>query len=79
MESFRARPPSQDLGPAKTKKKADVLSDAVGYIHQSEVDMRHLSDEVNRLNHRIRLLEKLVKCEDCPLVKQMSMMHIQAT
>jgi Helix-loop-helix DNA-binding domain len=44
------------------RKKSDLLHDAVSYIHQSEVDLRHLSDEVKRLNDRVRLLETLVKC-----------------
>jgi hypothetical protein len=54
-----------------------VLHEAVSYIHHSEVDLTHLSDEVKRLSDRIRLLEKLVKCEDYPLVKQMSMVRLQ--
>jgi Helix-loop-helix DNA-binding domain len=60
------------------RKKFDVLSDAMSYIHASEVEMRHLSDEVTRLNDTVKLLEKLVRCEDCPIVKQMSMMRLQA-
>jgi hypothetical protein len=58
------------------RTKSDVLHDATSYIYQAEVDLRHLSDEIQRLNDRVRLLEKLVKCEDC---KQKSMIRLQAT
>jgi Helix-loop-helix DNA-binding domain len=60
------------------RTKSDVLYDTVSYIHQSEVDLRHLADEVSRLKYRMQLLERLVKCEDCPLVKHMSRMRLNA-
>jgi Helix-loop-helix DNA-binding domain len=68
----------EGLRPSLSKrKKFDLLHDTVEYIHQSEVDTRHLSDEVDRLNDRVRFLEKLVKCEDCPLVKQMNILRLR--
>ncbi|EXJ87081.1 hypothetical protein A1O3_04039 [Capronia epimyces CBS 606.96] len=58
-------------------RKSDVMTDAMNYVHQSEVEIRHMSDEITRLNDRVRALEKLVKCEDCTLLKQMVRLQIQ--
>ncbi|KIX02912.1 uncharacterized protein Z518_08855 [Rhinocladiella mackenziei CBS 650.93] len=58
-------------------RKSDVMTDAMNYVHQSEVEIRHMSDEINRLNERVRALEKLVKCEDCSLLKQMVRLQLQ--
>lgn len=52
-------------------RKSDVMTDAVNYVHQSEVEMRHMSAEISRLTERVRTLEKLVRCEDCVLLKEM--------
>jgi Helix-loop-helix DNA-binding domain len=57
------------------KKKVDVLSDAMNYIYTSEVEIRHLSDELIHLNSKVEFLEKLVKCDDW--VKQMNMVRLQ--
>jgi len=46
------------------------MTDAMNYVHQSEVSMRHMSDEISRLTERVRTLEKLVRCEDCVLLKE---------
>lgn len=51
-------------------RKSDVLVDAMNYVHQTEVEMRHMSDEITRLNDRLKPLENLAKCEDCTLFKQ---------
>ncbi|OAP63630.1 hypothetical protein AYL99_02857 [Fonsecaea erecta] len=59
-------------------RKSDVMTDAVNYVHQSEVSMRHMTDEIKRLSDRVRTLEKLVKCEDCALLKQMVRLQLQA-
>jgi len=58
------------------KKKSHVLADAMNYIHTSEVDMRHLSHEVSYLSEKVKLLEKLVRCEECPVVAQMKIMRL---
>lgn len=58
-------------------RKSDVMTDAMNYIHQSEVEFRHMSDEICRLNERVRTLEGLVKCEDCTLLKQMVRLQLQ--
>jgi hypothetical protein len=52
-------------------RKSDVMLEAVDYVHQTEVELRHMANEIELLTARVRQLEKLVKCEDCPLVKQL--------
>ncbi|KAJ9618593.1 uncharacterized protein PV06_00746 [Exophiala oligosperma] len=73
--------PSQDFYSSREHRgkvrKSDVMTDAMNYIHQSEVEIRHMTDEVARLNERVRTLEKLVKCEDCTLLKQMVRLQLQ--
>jgi hypothetical protein len=77
----RLRGTQSDFMTANTQKgrfkKSDVMTDAMNYIHQSEVEMRQMADEINRLNERVRALEKLVKCEDCTLLKQMVHLQLQ--
>jgi len=58
-------------------RKSDVMTDAMNYVHQSEVEMRHMTDEITRLSERVMALEKLVKCEDCTLLKQMVRLQLQ--
>ena len=52
-------------------RKSDVMLEAVDYVHQTEVELRHMANEIELLTTRVRQLEKLVKCEECPLVKQL--------
>ncbi|KPI41949.1 uncharacterized protein AB675_5607 [Cyphellophora attinorum] len=65
--------PSSDSGyPTPTKfKKSEVLDDAMNYINQSEVEMRHMQAELTRLKEHVRTLERTVKMtghhEDCSL------------
>lgn len=51
--------------------KSDIMLEAVAYVHQTEVELRHMADEIELLNMRVRHFEKLVKCEDCVLMKQL--------
>lgn len=51
-------------------RKSDVLLDAVDYVHQTEVEHRHMADEIDRLTAQVKELEKLVRCEDCILMQQ---------
>jgi len=73
--------PNQDFFASREHRgkarKSDVMTDAMNYVHQSEVEIRHMSDEIHRLNDRVRALEKLVKCEDCTLLKQMVRLQLQ--
>lgn len=59
-------------------RKSDVLTEAMNYVNQTEVEMRHMENEINRLTERVRILEKLVRCEDCSLLKQMVNLQVQA-
>jgi hypothetical protein len=70
----------QRTGGGTRIRKSDVMTDAVNYVHQSEVQMRHMSNEISRLRERVRTLEKLVRCEDCVLLKEMvrRSLHAQA-
>ncbi len=38
-------------------RKSEVLSDAMNYINQTEVEMRHMENEIQRLTDRVRTLE----------------------
>ena len=40
-------------------RKSEVLSDAMNYVNQTEVEMRHMENEVQRLSERVRMLEEL--------------------
>jgi len=58
-------------------RKGDVLVEAMNYVHQTEVEMRHMADEIRRLNVKVMSLEMLVKSEDCLIVKQLMNMRTQ--
>ncbi|KAL6251233.1 hypothetical protein RBB50_001441 [Rhinocladiella similis] len=64
--------------PANKVRKSDVLTEAMNYVNQTEVEMRHMENEIQRLGERVRVLEKLVRCEDCSLLKQMVNLQVQA-
>jgi len=70
--------PAQSAVPASKVRKSDVLTEAMNYVNQTEVEMRHMENEIQRLGERVRVLEKLVRCEDCSLLKQMVNMQVQA-
>ena len=57
-------------------RKSDVMLEAVDYVHQTEVELRHMANEIEVLTARVRQLEKLVKCEECPLVQQLVNMKL---
>lgn len=40
-------------------RKSEVLSDAMNYVNQTEVEMRHMENEIQRLSERVRMLEEL--------------------
>jgi len=63
-------------GPAPKFRKSEVLDDAMNYVNQTEVEMRHMETEILRLSDRVKALEKLVKCEDCSLLKRMVQMQV---
>jgi hypothetical protein len=72
-----ASAPDGSPGPADAtqSRKSEVLQTAIDYVNQSQLEMRHMGNDINRLNVRVRQLEKLVKCEDCSLLKGMEGMR----
>jgi Helix-loop-helix DNA-binding domain len=61
---------SEEQGPNQSKvRKSDVMLEAVEYVHQTEVELRHMAEEIELLTGRVRQLEKLVRCEDCEVMK----------
>lgn len=63
-------------------KKSEVLDDAMNYVNQTEVEMRHMETELIRLTERTKALEKALeqrgKCEDCSLLKRMVTLGVQS-
>ncbi|MCJ1350722.1 MAG: hypothetical protein MMC33_000703 [Icmadophila ericetorum] len=58
----------EDLpGPSKVSK-AEILNSAIDYVRQSEKAKKAMADELDVLRTRVKMLEKLVKCEDCWLM-----------
>ena len=51
-------------------RKADVLTDAIKYVKQSERESKAHTQEISFLRLRVAALEKLVSCGDCTALKQ---------
>jgi len=54
-------------------RKSDILAKALNYVYQSEVDMRHMANEISRLQGQVEAnenMEALGKCKDCPWKKK---------
>jgi len=47
--------------------KAEIMSNAINYVYQTEVEMRHMTNEIEQLQNRLRHLETPVGCEDYTL------------
>ncbi|KAF3901468.1 hypothetical protein ABW21_db0208024 [Orbilia brochopaga] len=73
MRGTKSKSPS--VGPPKTRK-ADVLTDALNFVNRSQKEKKMMKEEIDFLKMRIMTLEKLVKCEDCLLLKQMDQMRM---
>ncbi|EXJ68158.1 uncharacterized protein A1O5_08773 [Cladophialophora psammophila CBS 110553] len=59
-------------------RKSDIMSRAINYIHQSEVEIRHLDDEIKRLQDQVGIFQKLVNYDDCSsLLKDMVQLDVQ--
>ncbi|KIW32059.1 uncharacterized protein PV07_03633 [Cladophialophora immunda] len=58
-------------------RKSDIMSRAINYIHQSEVEIRHLDDEIKRLQDQVGVFQKLVNCDDCSVLKDMVQLGVQ--
>lgn len=59
--------------------KSDVLLGAIQYIKQSEREKRDLTRTNEFLQQRVVALEKLIKCEDCALLKQRNWLNLQSS
>ena len=63
--------PEEDQQALSKVHKSDVMLEAVDYVRRTEVELRHMADEIELLRTRVGQLEKLVKYEDCALMKQL--------
>ncbi|OAP55453.1 hypothetical protein AYL99_10426 [Fonsecaea erecta] len=69
--------PPQRQGEQQPPRKSDILSNALQYIDESELEMRHMSDEIQRLTSRLAALQRLVRCGgDCDALKQIVQMKM---
>jgi len=59
------------LATVASGQESDIMMRAIQYVHSSELEMRHMTDEIRHLRDRVQGLEKLVKCDDCVLVKSL--------
>ncbi|KIW85663.1 hypothetical protein Z517_01055 [Fonsecaea pedrosoi CBS 271.37] len=57
--------------PSGRVRKSDIMSRAINYIHQSEVEIRHLDDEIKRLQDQVGIFQKLVNCDDMSRLKDL--------
>ena len=64
--------------PSTKTRKSDVLLHAHSYVQRSEQEKKNMLDENAWLKRRLVALEKLVRCEDCSLLKQMNMLRMGA-
>ncbi|KAK6526586.1 hypothetical protein TWF694_005168 [Orbilia ellipsospora] len=53
------------------ESRAEVLADAVKFVHHSQRQKREMTNEIEYLKNRIQTLENLVKCGDCSLWRAM--------
>ena len=58
-------------------RKSDIMTKAIQYVHQSEIEIRHITDEIRHLRERVQSLEKLVDCEDCPMLSNTMALQLQ--
>ncbi|KIX09551.1 uncharacterized protein Z518_00631 [Rhinocladiella mackenziei CBS 650.93] len=68
---------SSSSGRRTKVRKSDIITKAINYVHQSELEIRHMTDEIHRLEDRIQTLEKFVKCEDRSLLQNMIRVQLQ--
>lgn len=58
-------------------RKSDVLTEAMNYVNSAEVEIKQMSEEMMRLNARVKTLEKLARCENCILLSQMVTLQVE--
>jgi Helix-loop-helix DNA-binding domain len=70
---------SADGGPSAdtpSAKKSEILQTAIDYVNQSQLEMRHMTNDINRLNAKVKALERQAKCEDCSIVKNFDELRV---
>ncbi|KAI1614438.1 hypothetical protein EDD36DRAFT_227131 [Exophiala viscosa] len=68
---------SHETDPARRVRKCEIMTRAIQYVHVSELEMRHMTDEIKHLRERVQGLEKLVKCDDCVLLKNLRDLNVR--
>ncbi|KIX92321.1 uncharacterized protein Z520_11929 [Fonsecaea multimorphosa CBS 102226] len=58
--------------PPSRVRKSEILNSAIDYIHQSEVEMRHMADEIKHLQDKERTIRNLVKCEEWAVLRTLA-------
>lgn len=66
----------QPAMPNTKSRKGEILSEALDYIYQAEVDKRHMLDEIARLEGRTPSTIAGPDCNTCALRKQVSQLSL---
>ena len=67
---------NKTLSSTSKTRKSDILLHAYGYIKRAEREKKRMLDENAFLKGRVVALERLVGCEDCGLLKEMSRLQM---
>lgn len=70
---------AQPSDPGRMVRKSEIMTKALHYVHRSEHESRHMRHEIQRLREQVQNLEKLIKCEDCPLLQSMRRVDFNKT
>lgn len=70
LSEAKARGSALSISDTTKTKKADVLTDALHFVHRTQKEKKMMKDEIETLKRRIQSLEKMVKCQHCPIHKQ---------
>lgn len=69
---------NKDSSTTPITRKSDVLIHAYSYVQRSEREKKSMKDENEFLRGRVVKLEKMVRCEDCSLLKEMGRLRMGA-
>ena len=62
--------------PRDQVKKAEVLQTAIDYVNQSQLEMRHMTDEIKMLKAKIESFELLIRSDEHSLLKGVGNMDL---
>jgi hypothetical protein len=62
----------------KLPSKANVIAAALEYIHALEEEKARLAGEDAALREQVVGLQKLVRCEECPVIKHFNSLQLGA-